>query len=148
MGLDKKIFPKWVYSFAEIVNHHWTYHAPCESFNIDANYDKQDKIWNLKIAPIFQEIYGGEDDGKKVWSPYEFSVFPFLQEPEIWFQTLNVFSRCKECESFAKMTFSGKYKKYFFSLDIFLEPHKESPAEEIIDMIEEKIREVESKDEF
>ena len=29
-------------------------------------------LWLFRAAPVFQEIFGGKDDGKTVWTGFEF----------------------------------------------------------------------------
>lgn len=140
MNLEKQDLPEWIYEFANSIDGCWIYHSPCESFNFKADFDSEDEVWYINIAPVYQEIYGGENDGKKVWSAFTFDLFTFFKLPNIQVQSLIVSSDHKEANDWAKMTLAGQYKKHLFCLDVFLKPPQETQVEEIIDVLHEKIR--------
>ena len=52
-------------SFQNVVRSHWTYLSKGNISNW-AIHKRADNVWQIGSAPVFQEVYGGTDDGKEV----------------------------------------------------------------------------------
>ena len=76
--------PKWILKFVHKIEKYWHYHAFCTKIAYDIHFNSEINSWQINASPVFQEIYGGEKDGKKVWSGFSFDVLGFAQENGIW----------------------------------------------------------------
>ena len=146
MSSESKPLPKWTENFFHLIHKHWEYHAPCEHINIKASLDRNSKCWLIQAAPVYQEVYGGDEDGKKVWSGFLFDVGDFSKEIGVWVQEYAIASYCQECTDHPKIMIKGKFQGHQFYLNVFLEPVAETEPVEIIDTIEKQIREVPQKE--
>ena len=95
----------------------------------------------LKAAPVYQQIYGGPDDGKKVWVGFSFDIGEFGRVPGVKVLNQMVASYCDECTSCPKNILQGEYNGHLFLLHIMLEPDQNSPIVEIVDHLKKEIRE-------
>lgn len=138
---DSKAPPKWTDQLFSLVHKNWQYHSPSVAINNKVEHDKAQNIWHLKAAPVYQEIYGGNEDGKKVWAGFVFDVGDFAKEDGIWVQDYAVASYCRDCTEHPKMMIKGKFKGHNFFLHIFLEPVPETGISEIVDVLKKEIRE-------
>lgn len=133
--------PKWLCELYTAIHRYWDYHSPSEKINTIASFDNREKIWNVKVAPVFQEIYGGTNDGKQVWSGFIFDLSEFARENGIWVQNFAVASKCKKCSPCPKLLVKGKFKGNSFFLQVYLEPVPDSETVEIVDVIAQTVRE-------
>lgn len=138
--------PKWIEDFVFLVYNHWGYHSPCTHINIQSTFVKKGKYWEIKAAPIFQEVYGGDDDGKKIWAGFAFDFTSFSGENGIWIIDQVISSYCSECSNYPYVSVRGKFKGHRFVLQILLEPVSEEVVE-VIDTLSNSIRDVPIKQE-
>lgn len=134
--------PKWVERFFRLIHHCWQYHAPCSHINMQAGFNPDLGCWDIKAAPVYQEVYGGDGDGKRVWAGFLFDVGEFSRAPGVWVQEQAAASYCSECTSTPKIMLRGKFQGHLFFLSISLEPIEETETVEIIDTIKHEIREM------
>lgn len=133
-------------SFRDAVRPHWFYHQRCNLMNWNV-FKREDEVTQIQIAAPFQIICAASiDDGKKVWSPFEFDVFGFLGEEGI-----------DEIEKVGVVTFSvqdnhgpfiaivGSYRGKPFALRIHLEPDPATKPLEVIDRIKNEVRPIEEE---
>jgi len=125
-------------SFRDIIRPHWIYHGQCKLINWSV-FKRDDEVTQVEIAPPFQIVYGGPEDGKKVWSPFQFHVLDFLNELD----------EVQECGA---MTYSlqdnhgpfigivGSYRGKKFAMRIHLEPDPTTEPLELIDRIRNEVR--------
>ena len=92
-----------------------------------------------------QEVLGGEDDGKRVWSGFEFDLYGFSLEPGIEFRDVGVMSQTLEHADAPLLGISGQYFSQPFILRIHLEPVAGSEAREIVDTIRNEVRSIEEQ---
>ena len=142
-----KPLPKWTKRLFFLIHRHWQYHSPCEHINIKAYFDVENKLWQIHAAPVYQEVYGGDDDGKKVWAGFLFDMGNFSRETGVWIQEYAVSSYCNECTEHPKIMARGKFQGHQIYFHIFLEPIAETEAVELIDTINFQIRDISPKDE-
>jgi hypothetical protein len=133
--------PKWVARLIDLIHRHWQYHAPCNHVGVKAFWDEEYGEWRVNAAPVFQEVLGGEDDGKKVWAGFVFEMGGFSHSPGVWIQEQAVASYCNECTPFPKLMAKGKFEGHPFLLHVYLEPIADSDTVEVIDTITNEIRE-------
>lgn len=137
---DKPI-PKWIERLFDLIHKHWQYHAPCSHVNMQAFQDES-HMWQIKAAPVFQEVYGGDDDGKRVWAGFLFDTGDFSREEGVWIQEQAVASYCQECTEYPKLMLKGKFRGHQFMLHLFLEPIADTATVEMIDTIKQEIRDM------
>lgn len=132
-------------SFRDVIRSHWIYQGPCNMMNWHVT-NRDDSVTQIEVCPSFQIVYGGPDDGKKVWTPFQFQVLDFLSEAGV--------DEVQECGS---MTYSfrdghgpfigivGSYRGKPFALRIHLEPDPSTEPLEVIDRIKNEVRRIEEE---
>ena len=130
--------PKWLEKLFDLIHAHWQYHAPCSHLNIQAY--QEDKVWHISAAPVFQEIYGGTDDGKKVWAGFIFDLGNFNRSDGVYIDSWAAASYCQECTNHPKMMGRGKFRGHQVWLHIYLEPIKDTEIVEVLDTFQKQIR--------
>jgi hypothetical protein len=133
--------PKWITRLIDRIHANWQYHAPCNHIDVQAFWDEEYGAWRVRAAPVFQEVLGGEDDGKKVWAGFVFEMGQFSRSPGVRVQEQAVASYCNECTPFPKLMAKGKFEGHPFLLHVYLEPIADSDTVEVIDTITKEIRE-------
>jgi hypothetical protein len=104
------------------------------------------KSWQVSAAPIFQEVLGGEDDGKKVWAGYLFDLMNFSRANGVWVQEIAVLSKCAHCNDAPSTILKCKFRGHGVYIKIYLEPIKNQPSSEIIDVHNKTIKEIPLED--
>lgn len=138
--MNQKI-PKWLHEFYSKIHDHWEYHSPSVKINTIAAFNRYEKIWNIKVAPVFQEVYGGTNDGKQIWAGFVFDLGEFAKEEGVWVQNFAAASACQNCSPCPKLLVKGKFKGKSFILQVYLQPVPDSESVEIVDMISQTVRE-------
>jgi hypothetical protein len=127
-------------SFRDVVRSHWVYHGLCNMMNWSV-FQREDEVTQIEVCPPYQIVYGGPDDGRKVWTPFQFQVLDFLNEADL--------DEVQEC---GVMTYSlqdghgpfigivGSYRGKQFALRIHLEPDPATEPLELIDRIKNEVR--------
>lgn len=133
--------PKWMTKLFDIIYNVWHYHGNCTHINFQHSKDNDNKIWMLKAAPVYQQIYGGEDDGKKGWIGFSFDIGEFGKVPGVKVLNQMIASYCDDCTPYPKHVLQGEFNGHLFMLLIMLEPDPNSPIVEIVDHIKKEIRE-------
>ena len=132
-------------SFRDAIRPHWVYHQLCNMMNWSV-IQRRDSITTIEIAPNFQFIYGGAEDGKKVWSPFEFNVFGFLGEPGIdEIEKVGVVSFSDQDNHGPFIGIMGSYRGKPFAMRIHLEPQPETFPLEVVDRIKNEVRPIEEE---
>lgn len=139
MGKNNKT-PKWMFRFFDTIYKCWQYHQPCTRINMQSSWDEDTKIWHIKAAPVFQEVYGGNDDGKRVWAGFIFDMGMFSRAEGVFLKEFAFSSYCNGCSEHPKMMAYGKFEGRSISLQIFLEPVADTETVELLDTINQKIR--------
>ncbi len=132
-------------AFQQAVHNNWLYHSPCEQVHW-ASSREGDDTWRIETAPVFQEIFGGEDDGKRVWSGFEFHIHGFFQEPGVEVLDFGAMSISADHEPIPFIGISGRYFGKPFILRIGLEPLPDSRPQEVVDTVRQVIRPINDAD--
>jgi hypothetical protein len=126
--------------FRDLIGSCWIYHGLCNRMNWSVTH-RDDGVTQVEIAPPFQIVYGGPEDGKKVWTPFQFHVLDFLNDADVG-----------EVEECGVMTYSlqdnhepfflivGSYRGKKFAMRIHLEPDPTTEPLELIDRIRNEVR--------
>lgn len=128
-------------SFRSAVVSRWTYLSKGNISNW-AIHKRDDGVWQIGAAPVFQEVYGGTDDGKRVWSAYEFDILAFLAEPDLIVRECGAMSFQESTNTRPFVGFVGSYKGQPFVFQLNLEPIPGTETEplEILDTIQDIVR--------
>lgn len=132
-------------SFRDAIRPHWFYHNLCNRMNWSV-IQREDDVTQIEIAPPFQIVYGGAEDGKIVWSPFEFDIFGFLGEAGIdEFEKVGVVTFSEQDNHCPFIGIIGSFRGKPFSLRIHLEPQPETLPLEIVDRIKNEVRAIEEE---
>ena len=126
-------------SFRQKVLSHWKYLSRSNISNC-AIHKRDDKVWQIGAAPVFQECYGGTDDGKRVWSAFEFDILDFLAEPELVVEECGAMSYEEATNTRPFIGFVGSFKGQPFVFQLNLEPIPNTEPLEIVDTIQDIVR--------
>jgi HEAT repeat protein len=130
--------------FQEVVRRHWNYHSLSNQVAWTTEEEESGRL-RFDVAPVLQEVLGGEDDGKRVWSGFEFDLYGFSLEPGIEFRDVGVMSQSIEHADAPLLGLSGQYFNQPFVLRIHLEPVVGSETREIVDTIRNEVRPIEEQ---
>ena len=135
-------------SFRSAVLSHWTYLNKSNTSQW-AIQKRDDNVWQIGAAPVFQEVYGGTDDGKRVWSAFEFHILDFLAEPDLIVRECGAMSYEEATNTRPFIAFVGSYKGQPFVFRLNLEPIPDTEPLEIWDTLQGIVRpfNIESEDE-
>ena len=126
-------------AFRAIVLSHWKYLSRSNISNW-AIHKRDDDVWQIGAAPVFQECYGGEDDGKRVWSAFEFDLMDFLAEPELVVEECGAMSFEEATNTRPFIGIVGSFKGQPFVFQLNLEPIPDTEPLEIVDTIQDIVR--------
>ena len=126
-------------SFRSVVLSHWKYLSRSNISNW-AIHKRDDGVWQVGAAPVFQECYGGTDDGKRVWSAFEFDIMDFLAEPELIVEECGAMSYEEATNTRPFVGFVGSYKGQPFVFQLNLEPIPDTEPLELLDTIQNVVR--------
>lgn len=129
--------------FKQSVSRHWKHHAPC--LHLNWKVEATDDGWQISVAPIYQEVVGGQQDGEKVWSGFRFDLSAFFAEWGLLVESVNAASFCVECNETPYVGVRGTYFAKPFNLRVHLEPIPGSTPVEAIDILKGQVRAIEEK---
>ena len=130
--------PFWFPGFKRLIEKCWNHHGPCKSIHLYSALDVEKGQWYFRASPVFQEVYGGKDDGKTVWTGFEFNVFKLC--PEMSVHSESVTSCRTHCNPTPAITFRGNYRGHIITLTVLLEPVPGSRPVEIVDTLTGGVR--------
>lgn len=129
--------------FKQAIERHWRYHAPCRT--LMWNVQEADDGWQIEVAPIFQEVVGGDQDGSRVWAGFRFNASALMAERGFLVESILASSYCIECSETPYIGIKGSYFGESFRLKLHLEPIPNSEPVEIIDTIKQQVRDIKEK---
>ena len=102
--------PKWYKKFISLIESCWEHHGPCMHLHSRCAYDTEGGEWCITVAPVFQEVLGGENDGKKVWTGFIFHNDIFFKADGVFVERFAASSLCHQCSPKPRLMFRGKYR--------------------------------------
>ncbi len=132
--------PSWFDRFARLIERSWAHHGPCGGVHLSAAFNSDDGEWLIVAAPVFQEVLGGEDDGKTVWTGFVFHFEKLLRAMVV--ESISAASVCNECNPTPTLVIRGRYRGHRLCLKVLLEPVPGSSVVEVIDTLMHEIRSV------
>ena len=131
-------------SFRQALERHWKHHCLCHQINWSIRL-RDDGIWQIEAAPIYQEVFGGQNDGAKVWVGYEVSLSGLLAEPGVNVTDFGAMSHCEDCNTQPFVGLRGTYHGQQFVMKLSLEPDPTSEPQEILDTLKREVRAIEGE---
>jgi len=125
--------------FRQAVENHWQHHGNCRHLNWSVT-ERDDGVWQIEVAPVYQEVLGSKDDGMKVWTGFEFDLSGFFGEQEVFALEFGAASYCLDCNATPIIGVRGRYQGQPFVLKLHLEPIPDSEPVEIIDTLKGEVR--------
>jgi hypothetical protein len=132
--------PPWFARFARLIERSWAHHGPCGNLHVSCAFDNDSGEWVIVAAPVFQEVLGGEDDGKTVWTGFVFQPDKLLRAMAV--ESISTASVCQQCCPTPTVVIRGRYRGHRVHLKVLLEPVPGSSVIEIIDMLKHEIRDL------
>ena len=133
-----------VVGFKTAVEKHWNYHRASCRHRLWSSGWVEDVI-QFEVAPVFQEILGGDQDGLRVWTAFSMNLSDLFSEPGLEVTEFGFRTYCIECTPTPFFGVRGKYKGRPFVLMIHLEPIPDSETVEIIDSIKNETRAIKER---
>jgi hypothetical protein len=130
--------PPWFDRFSRLIERSWAHHGPAGSVRLDSALDVENGLWLFRAAPVFQEVFGGKDDGKKVWTAFEFHTDRLMRGMTVY--GVSAKSCCPDCNPTPTITIRGSYRGHMLKLTVLLEPVPGSSVVEVIDTLKYEIR--------
>lgn len=130
--------------FQQVVRRYWNYHSLSNQVAWTTEQEESGRL-RFNVSPVMQEVLGGEDDGKRVWSGFEFDLYGFSLEPGIEFRDVGVISQTTEYSDTPLIGITGDYFGQAFVLRIHLEPVAGAETREIVDTIRNEVRSIEEQ---
>ncbi len=132
--------PPWFARFVRLITRSWQHHGPCSNLHVSCAFDADNGEWLVVAAPVFQEVFGGEDDGKTVWTGFMFQADKLLRTMTV--NSVSAASICQQCSPTPALMIRGRYRGHRINLKVLLEPIPGSAVVEIIDTLKCEIRRV------
>jgi hypothetical protein len=130
--------PPWFDRFHRLIKKSWAHHGPCRNLHVSCAIDHDSGEWLIVAAPVFQEVLGGEDDGKTVWTGFVFQADKLLRGMAL--ESIRAASVCQQCSPTPALVIRGRYRGHRVHLKVLLEPIPGSAVVELIDTISFEIR--------
>lgn len=138
-GKTKASLPFDQDAFQEVVRMQWNYHALSEQVCWSSHLDEEG-IWQCEITAVMQEIFAGEEDGKKVWSGFDFHLSGLFHAPGVEVLDFGAASRCNDDAPIPFVGIKGRYFGEPFVLKIGLEPLPDADIREFVDTVRKVVR--------
>ena len=123
--------------FHELVQSNWQYTQPGNRTYWRCT--NAAGAWKAVIAPVFQEVYGGPDDGTVTWAEAEYLLSLFGEERGIEITDARVFSQGGK-ERLPVIKVSGMFFGVLFELEIYLQPISGSSVCELVDLHKKRLK--------
>lgn len=144
-GRTKTPLPFDVAAFQEVIRIRWSYHSPGEQVHWSSERHK-DGTWHIAASPVFQEMWGGAEDGKRVWSAFVVCLWGLSQAAGIEFTNLYAISQRVDHSPTPFVQVTGEYFGQPFSLRVYMEPIPNSETKELVDTVRQEVRAIEEVD--
>ena len=130
--------PAWFDRFARLIKRSWVNYGPCGNLHLASAFDTESREWQITAAPVFQEVLGGEDDGKTVWTGFVFQADKLMRAMTV--KSISAASIWPDFNRTPTITIRGRYRGHRVCLKVLLEPVPGTPVVEIIDTLKCEIR--------
>lgn len=124
------------------VKRYWRYRAMSEQLHWSSHMQDDDGVLEIDVAPVFQEVFGGEDDGKTTWADFEFDVLGFSSEVDR--SEVVALGESEEHSLKSFIGIRGAFHGQRFLLRLHLAPLENTDIREIYDSINNTVRPIEN----
>ena len=129
--------------FRQAVEKHWHHRFICNHIHWSCRQLPDEQGYFIEVAPVIQEVYGGENDGGKTWTAFVFDLHGFLNESGVIVEKAFSTSHHLENNTVPYLGVEGTYRNVPFIMQLLLEPIPDSKPVEIIDTLNEELRDKE-----
>ena len=138
--------PPWFHRIHQAITDGWQHNGPCARIRLTSAFDNDSCVWRFFASPVHQEVFGGEEDGRKVWTPFTFDFTDLVlgglfAVPGLVIERMNVASHDQSEYGCPTLVLKGSCDGDKLVLIVSLDPVPGSEAVEVIDTIREIIRE-------
>jgi hypothetical protein len=138
--------PPWFHRIHQAITDGWQHHGPCSHISLTSTFDEDRRLWRLFASPVHQEVFGGEEDGRAVWTPFTFDFTDLVRGglfavPGLVIEHMAVASHNQSRYGCPMLVLKGSCEGEKLVLHVWLDPIPDSEAAEVIDTIQEVIRE-------
>jgi len=107
---------------------------------------QEDDTFCCSVAPVLQELFGGENDSKPLWAGFHFHLSGLFHEAGILMHDCRAESRCGDDSPTPFLELKGEYCGQLFVIRIYLEPLPDSDTREIVDLLRNAVRPINDTD--
>ena len=137
--------PPWFNRIHQAITDGWQHHGPCSQISLTSAFDEDRLLWRLFASPVHQEVFGGEEDGRTVWTPFTFDFTTLVRGglfavPGLVIDHMAVASHNQSEYGCPVLVLKGSCDGEKLVLHVWLDPIPGSEAAEVIDTIHEVIR--------
>jgi hypothetical protein len=122
---------RWLDDLTAIISECWECHSP--SLYIGLRYRKpqdSEDCWEIWAYPAVQEMLGGENDGQRVFSGFNFNLLPLIESIEA--ETVSLSTRVEGQPP--EISYEGTFRGKPVWLHVCLEPPDDADATEVLDV--------------
>jgi hypothetical protein len=136
MNMD---LPVWITEIQKAIRKNW--HPLGLTDALNWLIEKDGQSWSIQMAPVYQEVVGGEQDGEVVWSPFVLDLGDLLQDLAPVFRVVGIAAACphKQYATAPMLLIDGRLDDTQVAIAIRLEPPTEASATEVLDVIRRKV---------
>ena len=129
--------------FRQAVEKHWHHKFRCHHIHWSCRPQPDEQGFFIEAAPVIQEIYGGENDGCITYTAFTFDFDGFFHEMGVGIEKSFLASHHLENDTPPYLAVEGTYWDVPFIMQLQLEPMADSEPVEVIDMLNEELRDKE-----
>jgi hypothetical protein len=129
--------------FRQAVERHWHHRRRSNHIHWSCRLQPDEQGCFIETAPVIQEIYAGEHDGAVTFAAFMFDLDEFFKESGLVVETSYLTSLHVDDGTPPYFAIEGTYWNVPFILKMQLEPMSESEPVEVIDMLNEELRDKE-----
>ncbi len=115
----------------------WRYRAMSEQLHWSSHM-QDDGVLEIDAAPVYQEVFGGENDGKVTWADFEFDTLGFSNEVDC--TEIVALGESEEHSLKSLVGIRGSLNGQRFLLRLHLSPIENTVIREIYDSINNTVR--------
>jgi hypothetical protein len=122
---------RWMNRLMEAISGCWEWHAL--ALHVGFQYRKpqgEDDCWEVWAFPAVQEIVGGQHDGERGWSGFNFDLSRFLGQ----FEAEHISVSTARPHDPAEVTLEGRFRGKAVVLHLCFQPPEDAEPTEVIDL--------------
>jgi hypothetical protein len=131
--------PEWITEIQKAIRKSW--HPLGLSDALNWLIENDEEGWKIQMAPVYQEVLGGEQDGEIVWTPFVIDVGDLLHDlaPLVDVRGFAAASAQQQFRTVSMFLIDGRRDEIEVAIAIHLEPPPEARATEVLDLIRQGV---------